>query len=155
MPTTSVCAALLMRMAEQIRARGGCLCGAVRFAVRGPLREVVYCHCRQCQRSTGHYMAATACDRNMLTIEDESALAWYRSSTAAERGFCARCGSTLFWRPARAEHIAIAAGSLDVPSGLRGIAHIFVADAGDYYEILDGLPQHEQSGFAAWVPTPE
>ncbi|MDX1607168.1 MAG: GFA family protein, partial [Candidatus Competibacterales bacterium] len=75
---------------------GGCLCGAVRYRARGPLRPVIACHCRQCRRSSGHYVAATAALREALDLEDASgALRWYRSSTQARRGFCAQCGSSL------------------------------------------------------------
>ncbi|MFM7784547.1 MAG: GFA family protein, partial [Gammaproteobacteria bacterium] len=39
---------------------GACLCGVVRYTVQGPLRPVVVCHCTQCRRQTGHYLAATS-----------------------------------------------------------------------------------------------
>ena len=39
---------------------GGCMCAAVRYQVTGPLRDVVGCHCSQCRRMTGHFMAASA-----------------------------------------------------------------------------------------------
>ena len=58
-----------------------------------------------------------------------------------ERGFCRRCGASLFWRRSGADRISIAAGTLDGPTGLRTAAHIFVADRGDYYEITDDLPR--------------
>jgi hypothetical protein len=42
--------------------------------------------------------------------------------------------------------VSIAAGTLDEPTGLRVIAHWYVSQAGDYYELPeDGLPRHEQS----------
>jgi hypothetical protein len=37
--------------------------------------------------------------------------------------------------------MVIMAGTLDGPTGLRTVAHIFADDAGDYYEIYDDLPQ--------------
>ena len=40
--------------------RGSCLCGAVRYIVRGELRHVVGCHCGQCRKTSGHYVAATS-----------------------------------------------------------------------------------------------
>jgi len=73
-------------------------------------------------------------------IEDRG-LAWYRSSAHVRRGFCNICGSTLFWDRTGEESVAIAAGTLDPPTGLRTVAHIYVADAGDYYTIDDGLEQ--------------
>ncbi|MBA2377828.1 MAG: hypothetical protein H0V75_17185 [Rubrobacter sp.] len=48
----------------------------------------------------------------------------------------------------------IMAGTMDSPTGLETVAHIFVADASDYYEIPDdGLPRLEGGGTASWFPT--
>lgn len=129
--------------------RGHCLCGAVQYEVRGPLRPVIYCHCNMCRRSTGHFVAATACAREHLTIHPSDALQWYRSSAQARRGFCLACGSNLFWEGLGRDSISILAGSLDMPTGLNASEHIFTAEAGDYYTIADGLPQH-----ATWPAAP-
>ena len=117
---------------------GGCLCGAVHYLVRGPLRPVVACHCTQCRKSSGHHVAATSCAR--ADIEITGKVTWYRSSDTARRGFCGICGSNLFWDGA-GENLSIFAGTLDGKTGLTMAGHIFCADKGDYYEISDGLPQ--------------
>ncbi len=114
------------------------MCGAVRYEVKGPLREVIGCHCTQCRKQTGHYMAATAADLKRFRIIKDEGLRWYRSSETAERGFCQICGSTLFWQGAGRDYVAIAAGTLDGETGLSIAGHIFCADKGDYYEITDG-----------------
>lgn len=131
--------------AQSSIAHGRCLCGAVEYEIQGPLRPVIYCHCKMCRRSTGHFFAATACDRGALHLKSQEGLRWYQSSPSARRGFCERCGSQLFWDSKDASYVSILAGSLDSPTGLTGQEHIFVADAGDYYTIDDGLPQK-----AAW-----
>ncbi len=41
-------------------ATGRCLCGAVRYEVDGPLREVLICHCEECRRWNGHFSANIA-----------------------------------------------------------------------------------------------
>jgi hypothetical protein len=76
-----------------------------------------------------------------IRLEGEEALTWYRSSEKARRGFCRICGSSLFWEPIGTGRVSIAAGSLDSPTRLKTVRHIFVADKGDYYEIHDGLDQ--------------
>jgi hypothetical protein len=124
-------------------ATGHCLCGAVRYAVEGPLRPVSYCHCSQCRRSSGHYVAATACNAEDLTLLDEAGLRWYRSSPRARRGFCGECGSSLFWKPDNGRYISIMTGTMDTPTGLTADQHIFVSAASDYYVLADGLPQFE------------
>ncbi|MGA2778863.1 MAG: GFA family protein [Steroidobacteraceae bacterium] len=125
-----------------VTAKGRCLCGAVAYAVEGPLRPIVYCHCTMCRRSTGHFLAATACAVSDLRLIGDEHLRWYDSSPEAQRGFCDRCGSNLFWRPNDGTRVSIAAGSLERPTGLRVLAHIHVADKGDYYELDDGIAQH-------------
>ena len=122
-----------------VRASGGCLCGAVRYEVRGPLRDVVNCHCGQCRRTTGHHGAFAATAADDLTVTEDRGLKWYKSSDIARRAFCAECGSTLFWQPGHKRHTAIAAGSFDQPTGLRTTGNIFTEDAGDYYAIDSGL----------------
>lgn len=131
-------------MANENGGSGGCLCGGVRYRVQGRLSDVGACHCSQCRRTTGHYFAAATCKRDDLKFESDETLAWYESSPGVYRGFCARCGSSLFWRDSRRDEIDVLAGTLDTPTGLRLVDHIFVADKGDYYEIADGLPQKRQ-----------
>ena len=123
------------------RARSGrCLCGAVRYTVRGPATGASICHCGQCRRQSGHLWASAQCPDDALTIEGDT-LTWYRSSETAERGFCSACGSFLFWRMDGEGLTSFSLGSLDAPTGLALEKHIFVADKGDYYTIEDGLPQ--------------
>jgi len=118
---------------------GGCVCGAVRYRVEGPVRPPVACHCSQCRRASGHYVAAIAAPREAVAIE--GAVTWYASSPGVRRGFCPVCGANLFWDADRRATLSIFAGSLDGPTGLRLAGHIHVADKGDYYDIADGLPQ--------------
>jgi len=118
--------------------RGGCLCGAVGFEVNGPMRPVVACHCQQCRKSSGHYVAASSARR--VDVEISGHVTWYQSSNAARRGFCGRCGSNLFW-DGPGVNLSIHMGSLETPTGLSVSGHIFCADKGDYYEIDADLPQ--------------
>ena len=121
--------------------QGGCLCGAVRYEVTGPLRDVVACHCSQCRRTSGHFVAATSAPTTAIRVARSDGLTWYRSSHTAERGFCGICGGNLFWRAIDAPETSIMAGTLDTPTGLKLAEHIFVADKSDYYSLDDGLPQ--------------
>ena len=123
--------------------KGSCLCGAVRFEVAGDLPGPDACHCRMCRKHSGHVFASTDVARSALTIHGEQNLTWYRSSETARRGFCAVCGSSLFFDPLSRDWIAVAMGAFDTPTDTRLAVHIFVADKGDYYEIADGVPQFE------------
>lgn len=124
---------------------GGCLCGAVRYEIDGPLRDVVGCHCGQCRKTSGHHVAATQGRRDRFRLLNDEGLSWYRSSDVAERAFCGVCGSNLFWQRHEDDRISIFAGSLDQPTGLRMVSHIHAESKGDYYDIADGLPQIAQA----------
>jgi hypothetical protein len=130
-------------MSEEIH-RGSCLCGGVRYEVSGPLRNVIACHCTQCRKQTGHFLAATAAKLEHFRATKSDGLKWYASSASAERGFCGTCGSTLFWQGKGLDYVAIAAGTLDGDSGLRIEGHIFCADKGDYYQISEGDYQRSE-----------
>jgi len=120
---------------------GGCLCGGVRYVINGPLRGVIACHCGQCRRTSGHYAAFTNAPSESLELTSSSSLTWYRSSAAAERGFCSVCGSNLFWRQVGSDTTSVTAGTLDTPTGIEMEQHIFVADKADYYTLNDDLPK--------------
>lgn len=126
---------------------GGCLCGGVRYRVRGPARQIIDCHCENCRRTHGHYAAYTAVDKDDMTFEAEKSLKWFHDALPdTYRGFCDRCGSSLFWDARRSDNIiSIAAGSLNPGHGLKTLGHIYLAEAGEYYEIDDGLPRFEYS----------
>ncbi len=125
---------------------GGCLCGAVRYRVDGPMKQVIACHCGMCRRQTSHLLAFTAAWRDQTTIEGTDALAWYRSGDHSRRGFCGHCGSALFFETDGAEKISIAVGSLDDDSGFRLVAHLHVDDKGGYYGIADDAARWPQGG---------
>ena len=124
---------------------GSRLCGQLHFSAPGPLRPVIACHCSQCRKTSGHFVAATSAARDTVAIKGE--VTWYRSSPQAWRGFCGICGSQMFW-DGPGESIAILLGSLNGDTGTELAGHIFCADKGDYYQINDGLPHAEADDLA-------
>lgn len=132
--------------------RGGCLCGAVRYATSAPLRPVIACHCKQCRKTSGHHVAATSALRDRIEISGE--VTWYASSENARRGFCPICGSNLFW-DGPGTHLSIMAGTLDGDAGIRLAGHIFCADKGAYYEIEGDLPRAERDDPALTTQVPD
>jgi len=121
----------------EVQHRGSCLCGACAYEVSGPLRDVIACHCTQCRKQTGHFMAATNARLSDFSLVRAESLRWYRASPQAQRGFCSTCGSTLFWQADGRDEISITAGTLDGATGLKIEGHIYCADKGDYYDIAD------------------
>jgi hypothetical protein len=126
--------------------KGSCLCGAVTFEVEGGLSPVEACHCAQCRKWTGHFLAAAEVPRSNLKVSGSDRVSWFSSSDKARRGFCSGCGASLFFDPLDQEKhgwIGISMGAFDTSTGTQMALHIFVAEKGDYYEITDGLPCNE------------
>jgi hypothetical protein len=136
---------MIQQAASATSHTGSCLCGVVSYRIDGSLRDVVNCHCGQCRRFHGHFAAYTAATRSKVTVrDDDHQLRWYSSSRKARRGFCGGCGSSLFWDEHGSELLRIAAGTLDQPTGLRTVAHIYAADQGDYYVLTDELDKRSR-----------
>lgn len=127
---------------------GSCLCGGVSYTVAEPLRPVVACHCTQCQKTSGHYVAATQAVAANLTLIKDECLTWFRSSETAERGFCRRCGGNLFWRKLGDEFVSIMAGTLDGPTGLKIENQIHTEMASDYYSPSHEIPTVQQGDYS-------
>ncbi len=118
--------------------KGSCLCGDVTYTVTGKPLDPAACHCSQCRKMSGHVWAAAVVAEDGIEIEGE--VRWYASSEKARRGFCARCGSSLFWQALGSGYMDFAMGTVDGETGMRLARHIYVESKGDYYDI----PAHEQ-----------
>lgn len=119
-----------------------CLCGNVRFVVNEKPSEPTACHCVQCRKQTGHFLASANVKKSSIQFLTSETLAWFQSSEKVKRGFCSKCGSTLFWEPIFRDWTSVALGAIEGETGLCLERHIFVAEKGDYYTLADGLPQN-------------
>jgi hypothetical protein len=117
--------------------QGSCLCGKVRFELASQPRSIVACHCMQCRKTSGHYVAATQIARDSLKLKGSENITWFRSSEDAMRGFCTFCGSQLFWKREDSTTVSVMAGSLDGPTGLNMDRQIHTSSKGDYYSLPD------------------
>ena len=128
--------------------KGGCLCGKVQFEIQGAARDIINCHCSKCRRFHGNYGAYTSVKVENLKLTEQAGLKWYKSLTDetphVRRGFCSECGSSLFWHPKDQPNIAVAAGSLESPTHLKTIGHIWCSQISDYYQIADDLPRFDE-----------
>ena len=115
--------------------KGSCECKGVMFELIGELRDVVFCHCSQCRKTSGHYWAATQVSKGNLNLIKATSLSWYDSSDKARRGFCSVCGASMFYERKGIDKISVSAGSLEIPTSLDRMRHIYVASKGDYYDI--------------------
>jgi len=122
-----------------MRIDASCLCGGVRFTIPGPVGDITACHCSQCRRTSGHHSASFDVDGD-IDYQWRETLAEYKTPNGATRGFCNRCGSSIWYRYVDGG-LSVEAGAVDGLTNARLSAHIFTADKGDYYTLADGQPQ--------------
>jgi hypothetical protein len=130
-------------------AQGRCLCGAIRFSGQLPSLWVAHCHCTLCQRSSGAaFVTWVGLDAATCRIDDPGqCLRWYHSSELGERGFCANCGSTLFFRSPRwAGELHVTLANFSGPVDRAPQAHVFWDTHVDWVRLdpHDGLPRKSE-----------
>lgn len=84
-------------MANQVQ--GSCLCEAITFTLTPPFPASAHCHCGYCRKAHGAAFVTwvVADTKGFQLISGKDSLRWYQSSEQSRRGFCAACGSTLFF----------------------------------------------------------
>jgi len=99
-------------------------------------------------------MAATAVARTDLHLDEESTLAWYDRTPEVRYGFCNRCGATIFWTANdKPSTIAVAAGTLDQPTGLKTVLAIYTDEASDFHGLdkaIESYPGDLPEAHGAW-----
>ena len=115
-----------------MKASGKCLCGSIELEVELSSTEVAACHCSMCRTWSGGPLLAVDCG-DSLKISDESSVSKYQSSEWAERGFCANCGTHLFYLLKAANQYHLPAGLLDVDSQYSFTHQIFIDEKPEYY----------------------
>ena len=124
---------------------GGCLCGEIRYSSMKRPFWVGHCHCRMCQRHTGTAFATDALFRSEHFTWLNGEPSWYKSSETTERGFCAKCGSTVAARYFSDMDIQIVAvGTLDVPDDVKPTLHAWTSSRLSWIHLTDGLKEYPE-----------
>lgn len=121
---------------------GCCLCGAVRFAVTPPTKWCAHCHCSLCRRAHGAaFVTWFGVDRPQFAlIAGVESLTWFQSTPRARRGFCSRCGSTIFFESENwPGEIHIALALMEGPIDREPAAHVFFDTHVSWIEVGDDL----------------
>jgi len=119
---------------------GGCQCGAVRYALYAEPVSADICHCRMCQKAVGNLFMAVASVPLDAFAWTRGEPATYMSSSAAERRFCAHCGTPLSFRYLAGTTIALTTGSLDQPARARPAAQLGIESRVPWFAELADLP---------------
>ncbi|WP_404709918.1 GFA family protein [Sphingomonas sp. MMS24-J13] len=124
-----------------IAIQGGCLYGECRYETDAEPINVRACHCHRCQKATGApFYARVAVPLDRVTYSGP--VGWYHSSPALRRGFCMRCGTTLFSERAAANVMGLTMGSLDDLGLFKPESHIWLSSKQPWVALADDDVPH-------------
>lgn len=137
---------------------GKCACGAVGYTIHKDQKEVGPCHCDTCRKWTGGVFLGVQAGADEATLTGEEHLTIWKSSDWAERAFCSKCGSSLFYRltipgPMHGEY-HFGAGALEDWGDLKMVGEIFIDKKPDAYEFAGDHPRLTTEEFLASIAPP-
>ena len=130
-----------------VRFTGGCQCGAVRYRLEAEPTGANICHCRMCQKASGGPFMAFAGVRLDQLVWTRGAPKVFASSTVAERGFCAECGTPLTYRFFGRDRISVTIGSLDRPSAVAPAVQYGIEFRLPWLDFVPSLPRWDLAAF--------
>ncbi len=126
--------------------QGGCLCSAIGFAITGPIRNIVYCHCSQCRKAQGSAYATNGIvqSQHFTITAGSDQLNAYESSPGQTRFACRICSSPIISKNlSKPGQLRIRLGTIDSDISEKPQAHIFVSSKASWDQITDELPQYD------------
>lgn len=129
--------------------KGQCMCGAVRVAVRDVPQDFGACHCSMCRRWTGSALLAVTVPDTSVTWEGTEAIRTIQSSAWAERAWCDRCGSGLWYRvtaegPYKGNY-EIPIGLFDDANGMDMTSEIYIDRKPDAFAYAGDHPRYTET----------
>ena len=119
-------------MNNSIKATGKCLCGFVEIRSESISTDVGACHCNMCRKWSAGPFLAVEC-QGEVQISGEDNVSTFNSSEWAERGFCSKCGTHLFYRLKANNLYVIPAGLFDEEPQFNFDHQVFIDEKPQYY----------------------
>ncbi|MBW4687590.1 MAG: GFA family protein [Komarekiella atlantica HA4396-MV6] len=123
-------------MSNVSTAKGSCLCGAVSVSTTNMSNQVGACHCSMCRNWGGGPLLVVECESD-ASFSGEENIGVYQSSEWAERGFCTKCGSHLFYKLKQNNQYYIPVGIFDNDEDLVLEHQIFIDEKPEYYSFAN------------------
>ncbi len=121
---------------ETIQGKGSCLCGEIRFTVKHMSQNVGACHCSMCRKWGGGPFMEVNCGSDVL-FEGEEHISVFDSSAWAERGFCSKCGSHLFYRLKKSKTHMMPVGLFEDGKNLVFDHQVFIDEKPSFYSFAN------------------
>ena len=129
---------------KKLSSRGSCLCGGVKFITKSFHRNIFNCHCVQCMKTHGNFAAYTNLKDLNVKFLTKRTLGWFKSSKKAQRGFCKKCGASIFFKMNKSDNISISAGVFDKSLKVRTTRNIFIKNRLKYYKLDNSIPKFKR-----------
>jgi len=126
---------------------GKCMCGAVSYVATDVQTHVHACHCSMCRQWSGG--PALAASVGSVTFQGEENITRFDSSDWAERGFCAICGSNLFYHLKEADSYIMWTGSFEDQSQFKLAGEIYIDEKPGGYNFAGDHPRQTGEEFLA------
>lgn len=124
---------------------GGCQCGAIRFRTTELIDNAHICHCRMCQKAVGNYFAALVSSPKSKFQWTRGTPAHFSSSQGVERGFCADCGTPLFYDAVQSTDISLMIGAFDQSGTLKLISQDSIESRVPWFNEITNVPDSRTS----------
>ena len=123
---------------------GGCLCGAVRYVIRGEPLYTANCHCRSCQRAIGAgFVTWTAVKMEGFEVT-KGEIKYCETSPGMHRGFCDQCGSSLEGHGENWDEFYVTSASLDNPSIANPVTNVYLDHRQPWVKVDETLRCYEK-----------
>ncbi len=122
---------------------GSCLCGECKYESGAEPLNIRVCHCNQCQKATG----SAFFPRVMVPLDGLKVIGpvgWFASGSGLRRGFCTKCGSTLFSERKSRNVVGVSLGTLDNADQFDPTCHIWMSSKQQWLLFDDALLQHQE-----------
>lgn len=129
----------------ELNLKGSCLCGSVKYEIKGEGKAFYHCHCTRCRKATGTGHASN------ILVSPETSVHWLQGEELLKRykvpeaerfftNFCSNCGSLMPRVVPELDGVVVPGGSLDVEPGMMPQARIFWDSRADWSCSGDGIP---------------
>ncbi|RUO51045.1 aldehyde-activating protein [Pseudidiomarina aquimaris] len=125
--------------------RGSCLCGTVRFEIKGEFDSFFLCHCKHCQKDTGSAHAANLFSQSAKLnwqAGQEAVTSFTLPQSRHSKSFCKHCGSALPNTQNEAL-LVVPAGCLDTEVKVKPTGHLFTSSRATWEAKLSNAPEYE------------
>lgn len=123
-------------MTDASEGKGSCLCGSVAFTTTSMPKDFGACHCSMCRKWTGGPFMSVFCGSD-VQFKGEEYISVYDSSQWAERGFCKKCGSALFYRIKGNQQYHMPLGLFENAEDMSFTGQVFIDKKPDFYSFAN------------------